>query len=218
MNCEDFRAGRLEDGDSPAGPGHLETCPSCRARVADLDTGRVLLGDAAMWEEPSPELETQVGRLILANEPGPASKGPGRHRLGRLRGGRAFAAAAVAVVLAGVASYLALRSPAPDWEVAIPGTALAPSASAVVKGWNGEAGTRMLLTIEGLEPAPDGYVYEFWLSKGKLHTSAGTFAASGRFELRSGVTRAEFPRLWVTLEPLDEDEGPTTQTVLDTRP
>jgi hypothetical protein len=218
MNCEDFRAGRLEDGDNPAGPGHLETCPSCRARVADLDTGRLLLGDAAMWEEPSPELETQVSRLIRSSEPALGSDGPKRRPMGRLRGGRAWAAAAVMVVLATVASYLALRSPAPDWEVAVPGTALASSASAVVKGWNGEAGTRMLVTVEGLEPAPDGYVYEFWLSKGRLHTSAGTFAASGRFELRSGVTRAEFPRLWVTLEPLDEDEGPTNQTVLDMRP
>jgi hypothetical protein len=74
----------------------------------------------------------------------------------------------------------------------------------------------MLLTVDGLERAPDGYVYEFWLSQGPLHISAGTFTASGEIELWSGVPRAAFPRLWVTLEPLDEDESPSGQTVLDT--
>jgi len=115
-----------------------------------------------------------------------------------------------------VGLYLALQAPAPDWEVAVPGTELAPGASAVAKGWIGESGTRLVVAVEGLEPAPDGFVYEFWLSKGRLHNSAGTFTAGGELELRSGVSRAEFPRLWVTLEPLDEDEGPTTHTVLDT--
>jgi hypothetical protein len=74
----------------------------------------------------------------------------------------------------------------------------------------------MLLSVDGLEGAPDGYVYEFWLSEGPLHISAGTFTASGDIELWSGVSRADFPRLWVTLEPLDEDESPSSHTVLDT--
>ena len=217
MNCEDFRADRLEDGESPTGLDHLETCASCRALVADLDTGRVLLGGAAIWEGPPPELETQVIRLIGSSEPGFGSDDPRRRWVGRRAGWPVWAAAAaVAVSLSAGGLYLALRSPAADWEVVVPGTALAPNASAVVKGWSGEAGTRMVFTVEGLEPAPHGHVYEFWLSRGQLHTSAGTFTANGEFELRSGVTRAEFPRLWVTLEPLDEDEGPTTHTVLDT--
>lgn len=182
MNCDDFRRARLEGDDGPTGRRHLETCAACRARVPNLDSGRVMLADPAMWEEPSPELETQVRRLIGSDELRRPSRGWWRRWPVRT-------AAAVAVVLAGVGLYLALRAPAPDWEAVMPGTAL----------------------------APDGFVYEFWLSKGRLHSSAGTFTAGGELELRSGVARSEFPRLWVTLEPLDEDESPTSHTVLDTR-
>jgi hypothetical protein len=211
MNCEEFRAGRLEGGDSPAGRDHLDACASCRARVGDLDSGRARLGDSAMWEEPSPELGIQVARLIGSDE-------PRRPRDGWRSRWPAWstAVAAVVVVLAGAGLFLALRSSTPHWEVAMPGTEFAPNASAVVKGWNEAGGTRLVFAVEGLEPAPDGFVYEFWLSKGRLHTSAGTFTTNGEFELRTGVTRADFPRLWVTLEPLDEDESPTTRTVLDT--
>ena len=98
----------------------------------------------------------------------------------------------------------------------MPATELAPQATSTVLGWNTDSGTRMLLEVEGLDRAPAGYVYEFWLSEGPLHISAGTFTGNGEIELWSGVTRAEFPRLWVTLEPLDEDESPSGTTVLDT--
>ena len=74
----------------------------------------------------------------------------------------------------------------------------------------------MVVAIEGLNPAPDGFVYEFWLSDGPVHISAGTFHSDGEIELWSGVSRADFPRLWITLEPLDEDESPSGNTVLDT--
>jgi hypothetical protein len=112
--------------------------------------------------------------------------------------------------------FIAIGSPSPDWVVSMPGTDLAAQASSTVSGWNTDSGTRMLLSIEGLDPAPDGYVYELWLSKGPVHVSAGTFTAAGDVELWAGVTRADFPRLWVTLEPLDEDESPSRSTVLDT--
>lgn len=209
MNCDEFRSGWLEGDDDGARRDHLASCAACRARVPDLDTGRALLSDPAMWEEPSPELKTQVRRLIGSDELRRPSSSWWRRWPVRTT-------AAAAVVLAGVGLYLALRSPAPDWEAVVAGTELAPEASAVAKGWNTDEGTRLLLTVEGLEPAPDGFVYEFWLSKGRLHSSAGTFTAGGELELRSGVARSDFPRLWVTLEPLDEDESPTSHTVLDT--
>ena len=98
----------------------------------------------------------------------------------------------------------------------MPGTELAPTAAASVEGWNEESGTRMMLAIQGLERAPAGYVYELWLSDGPIHISAGTFTASGEIEMWTGVARAAFPRLWVTLEPIDEDESPSGRTVLDT--
>ncbi len=128
-----------------------------------------------------------------------------------------LAAAAVITVLALTAGLIGLTGPdSPDWEVALPATDLAPDAAATVSGWNEEAGTRMVVDIEGLAPAPAGSFYEFWLSNGPVHISAGTFQTSGEIELWSGVARADYPRLWITLEPIDEDESPTTHTVLDT--
>lgn len=209
MNCDEFRAQYLAGEDDGATTAHMADCAACRSHREDLEAGLRALMDPALWEEPSPELEDQVIALIAGNHDS-ISAG-----LGRLeRWVRPLVAAAVVVVAVGL--YGVLRTSSPDWEVAMPGTDLAPSASSTVAGWNTDAGTRMILAVEGLDPAPDGFVYEFWLSDGPLHISAGTFAADGEIELWSGVTRAEFPRLWVTLEPLDEDESPSGATVLDT--
>ncbi len=209
MNCDEFRAQYLAGENVEATDGHLAGCGACRSRRPDLEAGRIALMDPAIWEEPPPELGDQVIALIAGSQ-NRAPTGVGRLE----RWARPLAAAAVVVVAVGL--FGLLRSPSPDWEVAMPGTELAPLATSTVLGWNTDAGTRMILAVEGLDPAPDGFVYEFWLSDGPLHISAGTFAADGEIELWSGVTRAEFPRLWVTLEPLDDDESPSGHTVLDT--
>jgi hypothetical protein len=74
----------------------------------------------------------------------------------------------------------------------------------------------MLLSVDCLKPAPPGFTYEMWLSDGPVHISAGTFRTGGEVKLWAGVPRSDFPRLWVTLEPLDEDSSPSVATVLDT--
>jgi anti-sigma factor RsiW len=210
MNCEEFRSARLAGEDTEAMRHHLEGCAACRSQVSRLDAGSAALSDASLWEEPSPELAGQVEALITAAG---SSDRSGSRRPRFLK----VAAAAAAVVIVAAASLALLRPSAPDWEVALPGTDLAPAAIGTVRGWNEAAGTRMVVDVEGLAPAPEGFVYEFWLSDGPLHVSAGTFAGPGRVELWSGVARADFPRLWITLEPLDEDTSPSGQTVLDTK-
>lgn len=209
MNCDEFRAQYLAGEDDNATGAHLAGCAACRSHRAELEIGRRALMDPAIWEVPPPELEGQVIALITRNQP---RNTPGTRRLERWV--RPLAAAAVVVVAVGL--YGVFRTPSPDWEVAMPGTELAAQATSTVSGWNTDSGTRMLVAVEGLDPAPAGYVYELWLSQGPLHISAGTFAAGGEIELWSGVSRADFPRLWVTLEPLDEDESPSAHTVLDT--
>jgi len=74
----------------------------------------------------------------------------------------------------------------------------------------------MVADIAGLDLAPAGSFHEFWLSSGPVHISAGTFHTGGQIELWSGVARSDYPRLWVTLEPIDDDESPSPVTVLDT--
>ncbi|HSJ70945.1 MAG TPA: anti-sigma factor [Acidimicrobiia bacterium] len=209
MNCEDFRGTYLAGENGTATEAHLAECGSCRSHRADLDMGRDAMLDPAVWEEPPPSLEHQVMALISASPP---RTGATLHRLGRWAWPAAVAA--VAVIVLGV--YGLVQTPPPDWEITMPGTELAPGANSTVTGWTTASGTQMVLQIDGLDPAPEGYVYQLWLSRDSLHVSAGTFAAGGTIEMATGVSRAAFPRLWVTLEPVDDDESPSGHTVLDT--
>lgn len=215
MNCDEFRAAVLAGEETAASGLHEQGCPACRSRVADLRAAHDSLADAALWEEPSPELADQVEALI-ANAAHGSRPVDLTERRAWTRIAVAVAAVAAALAVVSAATIFATRDADPDWDVTLPATDLAPNAIASVKGWNEPSGTRMVLAIDGLEPAPDGYLYEFWLSDGPIHVSAGTFHSPGEIELWSGVTRGDFPRLWITLEPIDEDESPSGQTVLDT--
>jgi len=207
MNCDDFRAAFLAGDDTVE--SHFVECGACRSVRGDLEATRDALADAAVWEEPPRDLGRQVVSLISSTtQPAHA---PRRTRRWLMPLVAAVAAVIVTVGLVGV-----LHSDPPDWEVTMDGTGLAPDARSSVAGWNTSAGTRMVIQIIGLEPAPDGHIYEFWLSNGSTHVSAGTFTEGGEVELGAGVSRADFPRLWVTLEPLDGDESPSGFTVLDT--
>lgn len=205
MTCEECRVRLLAGDENEEVQRHLETCSSCRAELPALESNRMLLGDPSLWEEPEPALGDQVVSLISGVNP--TVPGP------RWWQATIAVAALMAVVLGSIALF---RSPSPDWEVPIPGTDLAPLAMGTVKGWNTDSGTRMLLEVDGLEEAPEGYFYEFWLSEGPVHISAGTFTTAEEVELWAAVARADFPRLWITLEPIDDDESPTRQSVLDT--
>ncbi len=207
MTCEECRVLLLAGDENEDVHRHLETCASCRSELPALESNRMLLGDPSVWEEPEPGLGEQVVSLISGVNGNTRPSGP------RWWQATIAVAALAAVVLGSVALF---RSPSPDWEVPIPGTDLAPQAIGTVKGWNTDSGTRMLLEVDGLEAAPEGYFYEFWLSEGPVHISAGTFTNAEEVELWAAVARADFPRLWVTLEPIDHDESPTSQTVLDT--
>jgi anti-sigma-K factor RskA len=208
MNCDDFRAAHLEGREDPEVASHPRSCADCRAVVANLTAGRGLLADSAVWEEPPPALGARVEALIGSSS---REQGVGRRwRLELVLG----AAAAVVVIVVGVVA--ALQPSPPDWETAIPGTSVAPAATATLAGWHTDRGTRMVLDTVGLEPAPTGHVYELWLSQGPVHISAGTFTAGGPVEMWVGVERADYPRLWVTLEPIDDDPTPSSRTVLDT--
>ncbi len=213
MKCDDFRAAYISGSVGDDEHQHLAECSDCRNEQPSLDGLRRLLADAAMWEQPSGQLEEQVVGLISNKEP-PLQEASGGRRSWRTS---LVASAAVAVLLLGsLAIWASLRSPGADWEVAISGTDQAPTAAAVVEGWNEPAGTRLIMTVDGLAAAPEGSVYELWFTKGEVHVSAGTFTGPGEVDLWVGVSRRDYPRLWVTLEPIDEDESPSRVTVLDT--
>ena len=215
MNCDQFQAVYLAGQEGPVELKHLAGCSSCQSDQQTLDGARRLLADSPLWEDPGPLLEEQVVGLI--STPTPVSEVMEARRWSRRT--PVLAAASIAAVLVAVVTIWALsRAPGADWKVPIAGTAEAPTAAGVVEGWNEPAGTRVVLTVEGLAPAPAGSVYEFWFSRDSLHVSAGTFTGPGEVELWVGVSRGAFPRLWVTLESIDEDESPSALTVLDTAP
>ncbi len=149
---------------------------------------------------------------------GPASLDEYRARRGR----RAWsatrvlgAAAAVAVVVAGVA--VLSRGGDDGVMFALEGTEAQPGASAEVQVSATPAGLKILLETHGLPGAPDGYMYEAWVGDGSFGVSAGTFhlrGGQGPIELWAGVTGPEFHRIWITLEPIDDDAASSSDARL----
>jgi hypothetical protein len=109
------------------------------------------------------------------------------------------------------------RADGADWELALRANDSVPGAVVSVHGWNKGTGTRLRLDVEGLPPAGPSEYYAIWMTSiDGQHVPAGTFRESGRIEAWSGVTRADFPRIWITLEPDDGDERLSGATVVDT--
>jgi len=210
MNCElilERIAAGERDSRAPSADidAHLSVCADCRMRAAAAETLGRQLRDALLWEEPSPDLAQRV----LDGVAGDAGSRPSRRPWWLAAG-----VAAIAALVLGV-GWMTGR---PDWSVdLVAGPAAPGDAGAIVSGWNTSEGTRMIFDVSGLDDAPDGNYYEVWLTAPDgRHVSAGTFNRPGRFEVMAGVRRGEYPRIWVTLEPADDDLNPYPATVLDT--
>ena len=178
-----------------------------------LDATRVSLADPVLWESPPTD---GVDRLLASISSTTRANVPTR---GRRRWFVPSYAAAAVVLLAVAATTIAILRPTDDadWQVALVPLSAFPDAVASVEGWNTDTGTRMRITIEGIDDLADGGFYEVWMtSPDGQHISAGTFRSAGTIDTWSAVRRADFPRLWITLESFDGDPSPSAQTVLDT--
>jgi len=133
-----------------------------------------------------------------------------RHRAAREPGRRRWLApvaagiAAAAATVAGFLAFSQLSSESFDTEVALAGTDLAPDAAAEVGIDNQPGGTRIILDVSNLDPAPPGRYYEAWLRKSpEVGVSAGTFHLRGGsepIELWAGVSVEDYPLITVTLQ------------------
>jgi anti-sigma factor RsiW len=212
VKCEDVRAALLAgDTDAPehmAVEAHLAGCRACRADQPVIDRLRTVLASPSLWEEPSSDLGDRiVGSLQLRRE------SPDRVRVGRW----VAAAAAVLVLTATGFGLVRFGSAAPDWTLDLAPVEPLPNAVAVVDGWVTDTGTRMVVEISGIDEAHDGHYYEIWLTAPDgRHVSAGTFTGPGTVTAFAGVRRADFPRLWITLESVDGELGPSSETYFDT--
>ncbi len=204
MTCDEVRAALLGGEELEVEP-HLAACPSCRSEAANWRRWRATLAEPTLWEEPSPE----AGARIMA-----AALGVSGNRAPVARRGWEWGVAVAALALL-VGAYGVAQMLAPDWSLQL--TAHEVGATADVDGWNTETGTRMRLRVMGIDPAPPGHYYEIWLTAADgRHVSAGTFRDAGTVDAWAGVRRSEFPRIWITLEQVDDDLGPSRDAYFDT--
>jgi len=72
------------------------------------------------------------------------------------------------------------------------------------------------VAVEGLEPSPEGHVYELWFMADGQPVSGGTFVPGpdGRISLTSETMPSGVTGIAITLEPDDGDATPSEATVL----
>ena len=193
--------------------------PNERDDALDPDLA-AMLSAPGMWEEPDLALEDSIVAAITAeaavtgarplesvieatDDPVPSDN---VIPIGRARRwiGPALAGAAAAVILVLGVQALEGQGGSDVVEVTLAGTDLAPEASATAAISTPGAGTRIILDVAGLEPAPDGQYYEAWLRKdAEVGVSAGTFhlrSGDSTIELWAGVNTSDYPLLTVTLQ------------------
>ena len=208
MTCDEGRQAMLSGADPEPLRQHLATCRSCRSEQPMWAKMRSTLSSPSLWEEPPADL---ADRIVSAVRGDPRASQPERQRTAL------FSAVAVTLLIALAGTVVASRTLTADWEVSLVTTAEAPEATVVVRGWSTARGTRMVLDVVGVEDAPSGFYYEIWLTAPNgRHISAGTFNGSGRVTAFVGVRRADYPRIWITLESVDNDLGPSPETYFDT--
>lgn len=210
MNCDRFQADYLAEGPTDTWDRHVATCDACRAAQPELAGLRATLSSPELWETPSDSVERAILAAIAGSE-APTRSAPVR------RWRRVVAAGAVAaVIIAAVAAVAILRDDEADWSVALEADTAYGTATAVVDGWNTDTGTRMEVAVTGIPATGDAGYYEVWMTAPDgEHVSAGTFRSAGTITVWSGVTRRDYPRIWITYE-TDGDPAPTGVVVFDT--
>ncbi len=189
----------------------------------DLAALAALLARADTWDDPPRDLEhavvaaieVEAGERPLATQAAPVSRAERRAREMWSRSRILGAAAAVVVVVVGI--VLMTRGSTDGVTFALEGTDAEPGASGDVVISATPAGLKILLDTEGLPGAPDGYMYEAWVGDDTIGVSAGTFhlrGGDGEIELWAGVTDPRFRRIWITLEPVDDDASSSTDARL----
>lgn len=203
--------------------------------IGQLDA---LLANPDLWEEPSSTDEDAIVAAILAeasgatdfSAPAATSEPPAEVEANRntqaerntqadvinISRGRRWvtpllsAAAGLVIALLGVAAFNSFNTDTADGtvELALAGTDLAPEANATAEIVGLRSGTRIVIDVSSLEPAPPGSYYELWLRKdAEVGVSAGTFhlrGGDGEIELWAGVSLIDYPLVTVTIQ--DEAE------------
>jgi anti-sigma-K factor RskA len=196
--------GVLDADDADRFAGHLESCPDCRAAVAELGPAARLLHTAAPAAAPPPALEAAT--LAGVTRAAAAARRGDRHSRWRSWNVRMLALAAAVVLIAAVtATVLALTRPAhaETYNVALRSVSgSAASGQAVVRqtgsGWS------IQLTVSHLPDLGSGQVYECWWVRpghpGPVPAGSFTVGSSGTatVQMGSGADPDTFPTMEIT--------------------
>jgi hypothetical protein len=199
MTGDESRARYLESGTDAAS-----------VDASRLDLIRSVLGDEATWTEPPPEVLDGVLAALSAERP----QTP--HGAAPVEGARwplwIAVIGSVAALIALILATVSVVDRAGETVVAMSGTELESAAWGAAAVRPTGSGWWIRLDLVDLPPAPDGHYYEGWVwSDDGDGVSIGTFhlrEGSESVVLWSGVELADYPSIWVTLEP--EDGGPET--------
>lgn len=174
---------------------HAEECPVCREELARLRAAADLLALAVPQHEPSPELKRSLMATVRAEAQARAAleapPPPPRRRPWRVRGLRAWPAAAVAAGLAAVALAVGLvvqsGTQGPGVRtIAVTGTAAAPRMSGRVVYVAGE--DTAVVHLAHLRDLPPERAYQLWVIRGGVPRSAGLFESTGGGTARAVAT------------------------------
>jgi len=174
----------LDDREAAEYETHLARCPSCQDELASFQATAGTLALGAPGAEPSPGLRGRILEQARAERPNVV---PLRsRRIVPVLGAAAAIAACLALVLGVWASSLHsdLGSTRETLDAQSSALALATETGAKQFPLQGANGTLVVapsgsaLVVDGLAAAPEGKVYEAWVSAdGKTMTPAGTFSA-----------------------------------------
>ncbi len=185
-----------------------------------------LLTRQSTWDDVPPGLEDAIVGAIAAEQ---ASGNVTRHNVTQLDAARSrrearatwpwwlTAAAAGVVVVAGAVMIGRSGDDPAGLAVALAATDLAAGASATAELTSTPAGLKIVLDVDGLSGAPDGEMYQAWISDGEVRVSAGSFHLRGGdppIELWAGTADPSFTIITVTIEPIDGDNNSSGRVVL----
>jgi hypothetical protein len=190
------------------------------AERADLDALRALLAEPSVWAEPGPGLENDVTAAVARAAAGRSVPARGtRSRPGRrprvIAAFAGLAAAAAAIIAAGVAVSLGGGTHPVQFQAALAGTSLAPAATGQVTLTQTQAGWRITLQGHGLPRLDNGYYYEAWLKNpAGVLVPVGTFNQPSGVTLWAGVPPTQYPTVTITRQRADGDPASSGQRVL----
>ena len=188
----------LGEDDRRAFDAHLTGCARCREEVAALAAAAGALAYVPDSAAPSAGLRSRI--LDAAREEGPSNVVP-------LRSRRRWLVPAASVAAVAAAAALAIGV----WQAVDSGGGSSRLAYSLEVGAGGAA----RLTVDGLDAAPDGKIYEVWvIDPGVRPAPAGTFSGGGAtvVSLKRAVHRGA--AVAVTLERYPGTDSPTPPILL----